>query len=113
MSIEPKTIGEMTREKIVRYAGVIQDFNPIHYDDAFAQKAGLPSVVAHGPLTMLFALDALIASEGLNSLSGFQVRLKAPVVPGAKLRIARTADGEVTLLAGETEALAGRYTKRG
>lgn len=112
MSNTAKPVGQMTREKIVRYAGVIQDFNPIHYDETFAVKAGLPSVVAHGPLTMLFALDGLVASEGIENLSGFQVRLKLPVVPGAKLSLAHTGDGEVSLLSNDAEALTGRFTRR-
>lgn len=112
MSKEPKPIGQMTRDTIVRYAGVIQDFNPIHYDEAFAVKAGLPSVVAHGPLTMLFTLDALIAAEGLDTISGIQVRLKLPVVPGANMSLSYTDDGSVSLLSNGAEALTGRYTKR-
>lgn len=41
-----------TRDSLVRYAGASGDFNPIHYNDAFAREVGLPSVIAHGMLTM-------------------------------------------------------------
>lgn len=106
-----KDIGTITLEQIVRFAGAVQDFNPIHYDDAFARKAGLPGVIAHGPLTFLVALDALIAELGADKLSGFQARLKAPVTPGAPLSLARGEDGTVSLKAGENEALAGTITR--
>lgn len=105
-----KSIGSISLEQIVRFAGAVQDFNPIHYDDAFARKAGLPGVIAHGPLTFLVALDALIADLGADKLSGFQARLKAPVTPGAPLSLARGDDGTVSLKAGESEALAGTIT---
>ena len=45
-----------TRERLVRYAGAATDFNPIHYSEHFAKQAGLPSVIAHGMLTMGTAL---------------------------------------------------------
>ncbi|MCI9889562.1 acyl dehydratase [Micrococcales bacterium 31B] len=41
-----------TRDTLVRYAGASGDFNPIHYNDAFAQSVGLDGVIAHGMLTM-------------------------------------------------------------
>ncbi len=105
--VNQKSIGSISLEQIVRFAGAVQDFNPIHYDDAFARKAGLPGVIAHGPLTFLVALDALIADLGAENLRGFQARLKAPVTPGTALSLSRADDGTVALKVGETEALAG------
>ena len=40
------------RARLVRYAGASGDFNPIHWDDTFAQGVGLPGVIAHGMFTM-------------------------------------------------------------
>jgi len=102
-----KSLGIMTREKIVRYAGVAQDFNPIHYDDEFARKAGLPSAIAHGPLTVLVALDALIAEGVVGSAGVVTTRLKAPVTPGQELSLRMKEGGAFDVLAGETEALTG------
>ncbi len=42
----------LTRETLVRYAGASGDFNRIHYSDAAAHDLGLPTVIAHGMLTM-------------------------------------------------------------
>ena len=110
MSTSEKDIGVLSLEQIVRFAGAVQDFNPIHYDDAFARKAGLPGVIAHGPLTFLIALDALFAERGADSVTGLAVRLKAPVTPGTPLSVVFGADGEVVLKAGAAEALAGTAT---
>jgi acyl dehydratase len=36
----------------VRYAGASGDFNPIHIDEEFARKVGLPHRILHGMWTM-------------------------------------------------------------
>jgi acyl dehydratase len=36
----------------VRYAGASGDFNPIHIDEQFARKVGLPGRILHGLWTM-------------------------------------------------------------
>lgn len=43
---------ELDRATLVRYAGASGDFNPIHWDEAFATEVGLPGVIAHGMCTM-------------------------------------------------------------
>jgi acyl dehydratase len=97
----------LTLEQIVRFCGAVQDFNPIHYDEAFARGAGLPGVIAQGPLTYLLALDALVADVGLPAIRGLQARLKAPVMAGMPMAISCDAQGKVSLTAQGTEALAG------
>jgi acyl dehydratase len=100
-------VGSLSREQFVRFAGAVHDFNPIHFDDEFARAAGLPGVIAQGPLSYLVALDALIAANGTQGLSGFAVRLKSPVLPGTPLTVTCTSDGKVSLRAGDAEALSG------
>ena len=46
----------LERADLVRYAGASGDFNPIHWNDTFAQSVGLESVIAHGMLTMGMAV---------------------------------------------------------
>lgn len=46
----------LERADLVRYAGASGDFNPIHWNDTFAQSVGLESVIAHGMLTMSMAV---------------------------------------------------------
>ena len=98
MALMRETIAPITRVQIARYAGAVRDFNPIHVDEQFAtQRAGLPSVVAHGPLVMTLALDRVLAVLGVRSVESFDVRFKSPVVPDKELEIVVEADGAVTI----------------
>jgi acyl dehydratase len=92
-SLTPATTAPFTRVQIARYAGAVGDFNPIHIDDAFAAKAGLPSVIAHGPLTLAVIIDALVAQVGSSSLKSFDARLRAPVFPGDELQVVPSETG--------------------
>ena len=62
-------------------------------DDDFAQAAGLPSIIAHGPLTLTLVIDALVAQLGVAQLKSFDARLRAPVFPGDSLEIVSIDDG--------------------
>ncbi|MBB5914146.1 acyl dehydratase [Nocardia transvalensis] len=48
----PALAMRLTRGDLVNYAGVSGDPNPIHFSEHAARLAGLPTVVAHGLLTM-------------------------------------------------------------
>lgn len=102
-----KDIASVSRRAIVQYAGVVQDFNPVHYDDEFARKAGLPGVIAQGPLTMTLVLDALVAQHGADNLAGVKVRLKAPVAPDSQLHLVAGADGNLSAMVAGREVLSG------
>lgn len=49
--LAPLTI-EVSRARLVQYAGASLDRNPIHWDERFAKSVGLPDVIAHGMFTM-------------------------------------------------------------
>lgn len=71
----------LTRDSLVRYAGASGDFNPIHYRDDVAHQVGLPGVLAHGMLTMGFAVQPVVdwvADPG--RIVDYQVRFTRPVV---------------------------------
>ena len=57
----------------VRYAGASGDFNPIHIDEEFARKVGLPGRILHGLWTMAQVSRAHTEAAGgpdrLRSLS--------------------------------------------
>ena len=79
---------EITRDTLVRYAGASSDFNPIHYNDVFAQSVGLPGVIAHGMLTMGTAASVVEEWAGPGNVVDFQARFTRPVPvpnPGAAL----------------------------
>ncbi len=57
----------------VRYAGASGDFNPIHIDEEFARRVGLPGRILHGLWTMAQLArahtDAVAGPEKLRRLS--------------------------------------------
>lgn len=90
----------LTRDNLVRYAGASGDFNPIHYRDDVAVSVGLPGVLAHGMLTMGFAVQPVSNWVGDPArIVDYQVRFTRPVlVDGAS-----GADVTVTATVGALE----------
>src|SRR3954454_10639784 len=86
---------ELSRDSLVRYAGASGDFNPIHYRDDFAQSVGLPGVLAHGMLTMGFAVQPVVEWLGGDSgrVTDYQSKFTRPVPVDA------AAGAEVTVVA--------------
>jgi acyl dehydratase len=71
----------VTRADLVRYAGASGDFNPIHWSDRIAAKAGLPGVIAHGMLTMALVGRAVTGWAGdPAAVVEYGVRFTKPVV---------------------------------
>jgi acyl dehydratase len=71
----------LTRDSLVRYAGASGDFNPIHYRDDVAASVGLPGVLAHGMLTMGFAVQPVVDWVGDPArIVDYQVKFTRPVV---------------------------------
>lgn len=71
----------LTRDTLVRYAGASGDFNPIHYRDDVAASVGLPGVLAHGMLTMGFAVQPVVEWLGdPGRVLDYQVKFTRPVV---------------------------------
>ncbi len=71
----------LTRDSLVRYAGASGDFNAIHYRDDVAASVGLPGVLAHGMLTMGFAVQPVVDWAGdPGRVADYQVRFTRPVV---------------------------------
>ncbi len=117
----------ITRADLVRYAGASGDFNPIHWSDRVAGEVGLPSVIAHGMLTMALAGRAVTDWTGdPGALVGYGVKFSRPVaVPdddaGAELTVSgvvKKVDGdlvqvELTVASGADRVLtAARATVR-
>lgn len=109
MKASDKAAPPVTRKMMVQFAGAVQDFNPVHYDDDFAKNLGLPSAIAQGPLTVLLALDALVAEHGADNVAEIQTRLKQPVFPGDHLNVRCDEKGALSVRAGDREVLAGSF----
>ena len=94
-----RTIG-VTRQDLVKYAGASGDFNPIHWNEAFATGVELPGVIAHGMFTMGSAVQLVTDWAGdPGAVVDFQTRFTKPVLvadttgtaePGATIEVSGT-----------------------
>ncbi|MFJ6078998.1 MaoC family dehydratase [Pseudarthrobacter sp. NPDC092419] len=91
---------EVTRTDLVKYAGASGDFNPIHWNEAFATSVELPGVIAHGMFTMGAAVQLVTDWAGdPAAVVDFQTRFTKPVLvtdttgtpdPGAIIEVSGT-----------------------
>ena len=78
------------RHLTVRYAGASGDFNPIHYDEAFARSVGLPGTILHGLWSMAQVARAHTeAFGGPASLAALSVEFRGMGVPEQELPVHR------------------------
>ena len=97
----------ITRDQLVRYAGAALDFNPIHWNEAFAKEVGLPDVIAHGMLTM--AVAGRVVTDWLGDpgrLLDFSARFTRPVV------VPNTPEGALVEITGKVAAIDDEGTAR-
>ncbi len=85
--------------QLLHYAGASGDDNLVHTDVETARSVGLPSVIAHGMLSMGFLGQLLTDYAGAGSVRGIEVRFRRMVHLGDRLtcrgvvREVRGADG--------------------
>jgi acyl dehydratase len=89
-----------------RYAGASGDFNPIHIDEEFARRVGLPGRILHGLWTMAQVARAHTeAAGGPEKLKRLSVQFRGMGLPGQELVVTGTVtavqDGLATV---ESEA---------
>jgi len=92
-------VDDLTRTRIVQYAGASGDYNPLHTDETFAREvAKSPGVFAHGMLTMGMTARAVTDWIGEEQLTAIGVRFTAQVWPGdtltATVTVTEVSDGE-------------------
>lgn len=76
------------RYTTVRYAGASGDFNPIHLDDEFARRVGLPGKILHGLWTMAQVARATTESSGgPASLKSLDVTFRGMGIPEKEMTI--------------------------
>ncbi len=100
--VDTRTV-EVDRARLVRYAGASGDFNPIHWNDAFAAEVGLPGVIAHGMFTMGAAV-ALVEDWAGARVRSSTTRPGSRPVPVPNPGVATL---EVTATVGAIDAEAG------
>lgn len=89
-SAEPREYGPLDQPAFVRYAGASGDFNPIHYNEAFAQSAGFPTVFSQGMLQAGILASFVTDWLGAENVRRFQVQFREQVWPGDVLRCTAT-----------------------
>ena len=85
-------VESVSRVDFVKYAGASSDFNPIHYDESFAEAAGYPGVFAQGMFTAGLLGRCVTDFVGRPNLRAFRVSFRAQVWPGDTI----TCSGKVT-----------------
>ena len=68
------TVGPINQDDLVLYANASGDQNPIHIDQNFAKKSGLPDVIAHGMLIMSYLGRLLTNSLTQSQIMNFSVQ---------------------------------------
>jgi acyl dehydratase len=86
----------------IRYAGASGDFNPIHVDDEFAQRVGLPGRILHGLWTMAQVARALTeAGGGPHSLDSLKIQFRGMALPDREItvtgKVSAAEDGALTV----------------
>ncbi len=83
----------LSRTRIVMYAGASGDYNPLHTDEVYVtQVAGYPTVFAHGMLSMGATGKLLTDWVGNGRLTKYGVRFVNQVWPGDDLTATATVE---------------------
>jgi acyl dehydratase len=82
----------VTAADIKGFADLTRDHHPLHLDAAYAKSRGFPAVIAHGlfGLSLMEGLKSelkLYEETSVASLGWDEVRFKAPIVAGDRLRV--------------------------
>lgn len=105
---------ELDRARLVRYAGAALDFNPIHWSEGAAERAGLPDVIAHGMLTMAVAGRLVTDWVGdPGAVEEFAVRFSGMVPVAAEAAAVVRVSGRVEELLDGDRAAVGLVVESG
>ncbi len=85
---------KITRTDLVKYAGASGDYNPMHHDELLATSVGMPSVFAHGMLSMGLLSNVLVRWAGPDAIRHFEVQFRAITWPDDKVTCTGTVAGK-------------------
>jgi len=94
--------GPVTSELLVRLATLLNDYNPAHYDLAFAREIGMPGVIGPGTLLqgwMLGDLESILEPPDApdaapHTARRVDLRFRAPFLVGDTVVIDYEVDGD-------------------
>jgi 3-hydroxybutyryl-CoA dehydratase len=90
--LESRTIGPITQTDIVRFAGAGGDFNPLHHDSDYAQRAGLPGVISMGQMQAGMLAGWVADVVHVENVISFSVRFASPLQIGETLELSGRVD---------------------
>jgi len=90
--LPPFTVENLTRADFVKYAGASGDFNPIHYDQTFAEAAGNPTVFAQGMMSAGILSRLVVDYVGIENVRKYRTRFATRVWPSDSV----TCKGRIT-----------------
>ncbi len=101
----------------VRYAGASGDFNPIHIDEDFARRVGLPGRILHGLWTMAQVARAHTeAAGGPERLERLSVQFRGMGALGQEITVSgvvREVQDGVAVVDSEAEQGGNRIIRNG
>jgi acyl dehydratase len=101
----------------VRYAGASGDFNPIHIDEEFARRVGLPGRILHGLWTMAQVARAHTdAAGGPERLKRLSVQFRGMGVMGEEIVVSgsvRSVEDGVAVVESQAEQGGHRIIRNG
>ena len=100
-----------TSQMLVKWAGASGDFNPLHYDDPFAEASGVDKPVVHGALKRQWLVQLItdwIGEEG--TLKKFSCQYRAFDYPRLMKTMTEPHEGETWLCKG---TIAKKYVEDG
>lgn len=77
----------LDRERVLAYAAASGDFNSIHVSDEAGRSLGFDGAIAHGMLTLGWAVVRLVELLDFSSLRTVSAKFVAPVPVGARVRL--------------------------
>lgn len=85
-----------TTQMLVRFAGASGDFNPLHYEDIFAQAAGQQRAIVHGQLKRAWLVQLMVDWLGGDpgALKKLSCRFKATDLPRQMKTMSEPQEGE-------------------
>jgi len=84
-----------TTRMLVKWAGAVGDFNPLHYEDTFAAAQGLGKPIVHGQLKRAWLVQLItdwIGEQGI--LKKFSCQFRASDYPRLMKTMGEHKDGE-------------------
>jgi acyl dehydratase len=101
----------------VRYAGASGDFNPIHIDEEFARRVGLPGRILHGLWTMAQVARAHTdAAGGPEALKRLSVQFRGMGRIGEEIVVSgtvRSVEDGVATIDSQAEQAGSRLIRNG